>query len=425
MDGIISVNEAQEVVMFNAAAEKMFGCPAATAIGQSIHRFLPERFRNAHKRQIHEFGKTGMTARSMGGLPCLSALRSDGTEFPIEATISRIEVGGQKVFSVILRDVSERKRAEAEREQLLRDAEKQAYVLQQQASRVEATHKELLRLAAEAAAANRAKSDFLAVMSHELRTPLNAIAGYTELLEMGVRGPVTAAQVSDLKRIQKSQKHLLGLINEVLNFAKLETGRVEYYMREFRVATVLSGLEVLVRPQLQAKELHYQYVCADPQLTVYADHEKMRQVLLNLISNAIKFTPDGGMIILSSEGQGASVLIRVKDTGRGIPVGHLESIFEPFVQVDRRLTREFDGVGLGLAISRDLARGMGGTLTAASEIGVGATFTLVLRQRNPESPAAHLDDMNGIEELDDTEPSGHDTQGLIRMQSPDQRSNAP
>ena len=226
--------------------------------------------------------------------------------------------------------------------------------------------------------ASRAKSEFLAVMSHELRTPLNAIGGYAELMEMGLRGPVTAQQREDLARIQKSQTHLLGLINEVLNYTRVETGAVRYELADVPLAEVLVTVESMVAPQIRAKELAFTDNGCGPGLTVRADRDKLQQILVNLLSNAVKFTDSGGRIEVSCEDTRNQVAIRVRDTGIGIPSDKLENIFEPFVQVDARLTRTQEGVGLGLAISRDLARGMGGDLTAESTPGEGSVFTLLL-----------------------------------------------
>ncbi len=236
-------------------------------------------------------------------------------------------------------------------------------------------HQQLLKQTEEA---NRAKADFLAVMSHELRTPLNAIGGYVQILELGIRGPVTEAQHEDLLRVRRNQEHLLGLIDNVLNFAKLEAGQVQFDIENVRLDQVLSHIDYLIEPQLRAKELHYEYRPGAGTTAVRADEEKLRQVVLNLLSNSVKFTAPGGQIVLESEADAECVRVRVRDTGRGIPAEKLEAIFNPFMQVDKSLTRRTEGTGLGLAISRDLARAMGGDLTAESTLGAGSTFTVTL-----------------------------------------------
>jgi PAS domain S-box-containing protein len=231
---------------------------------------------------------------------------------------------------------------------------------------------------AEAERANRAKSEFLAVMSHELRTPLNAIGGYAELMEMGIRGPITPQQRQDLHRIQQSQRHLLGLINEVLNYARLETGTVHYDVADVSMREAMAAAEALVAPQAHAKELALAVAPCPPGIAARADAEKTRQILVNLLSNAVKFTDRGGRVEVACAASGDRVLVHVRDTGIGIAADQLERIFEPFVQVRADLTRTAEGTGLGLAISRDLARGMGGDLTAVSAPGAGSTFTLAL-----------------------------------------------
>ena len=228
-------------------------------------------------------------------------------------------------------------------------------------------------------AANRAKADFLATMSHELRTPLNAVGGYADLLLSGIRGELTEPQRIDIERMKRSGQHLLGLINDILNYAKLDAGRVEYRLEQVRTRDLLIGLEELVRPQVDAKSLAFSVLSPAGDVLAMADAEKTRQVLLNLVTNAVKFTEPGGAITVECDESGGAVQIRVRDTGRGIPAAEVTRIFDPFVQVNRdAIPSSQRGVGLGLAISRDLAVGMGGSLSVESEEGRGSIFTLSL-----------------------------------------------
>jgi PAS domain S-box-containing protein len=231
---------------------------------------------------------------------------------------------------------------------------------------------------AEAEAANLAKGQFLASMSHELRTPLNAIGGYVDLLQMELRGPLNDQQQTDLDRVKRAQQHLLGLINDVLNFAKLEAGRIELEVRDVALGELLDDVEALIAPQAAARGITYAPAPGDATVAVRADREKLEQVLLNLLSNAVKFTGEGGTVSMDWAREEGEVRVHVRDTGCGVPPDKQASIFEPFVQVDPDLTRTRQGTGLGLAISRELARAMGGDITVRSAPGEGSTFTVHL-----------------------------------------------
>lgn len=238
-----------------------------------------------------------------------------------------------------------------------------------------------------AEAANRAKSDFLGSMSHELRTPLNAIGGYTDLIDMGLRGPVTAEQRTDLTRIRRNQQHLLSLISDILNFVRTESGRMEYDFADVAVEPTVSHVVEMLEGAMEQRNIALERLPGDASTTVWADGNRLRQILLNLLTNAVKYCPsNGGTITLGTTMTRYDVLIQVSDNGPGIPPEKLEAIFEPFVQLATGLADRQGGVGLGLAISRDLARAMSGDLTVDSTVGIGSRFTLSMprAQRNSE-----------------------------------------
>ncbi len=324
----------------------------------------------------------------------INAVRRELGPGPAEVQCVLMEVRERRKFEDALlraRQVAEeaRDRAERVRDELARRTEALEHanqLMEQQALELELQHQQMQEQAVELEAArtaaeeaNRAKSQFLANMSHELRTPLNAIAGYVQLIQLGIHGPVTAEQREALTRVTRSQRLLLRLVNDVLNLARIEAGRVDYQRESVVIDDLVTSVLQMVEPQMAAAKIT-SHVSAPPGLVALADREKLEQVLLNLLGNAVKFTASGGTISVSAEldVEGRHVLLRVHDTGIGIPAAKLGSIFEPFVQVDSSATPRREGTGLGLAISRDLARGMGGELTATSELHRGSTFTIRL-----------------------------------------------
>ncbi|MEO6209488.1 MAG: ATP-binding protein [Gemmatimonadaceae bacterium] len=253
-------------------------------------------------------------------------------------------------------------------------------------------HGEALALKKRAESASEAKSAFLGMMSHELRTPLSAIAGYVDLLMMELRGPVTTEQRRDLDRIRTNQRYLTGLIDELLTLSATGSGRVVYQLSDLPAADLLAASRSMLEPLLREKSLTCEDSAVDPSIVAIGDREKVLQILVNLISNSIKFTPQGGHIWLDADVEEESVKLRVVDSGIGIAVDKLDAIFEPFIQVTSGAARTDVGLGLGLAISRDLARAMRGDLSVESKVGVGSTFTLTL----PRAGASTTDSTLGI-----------------------------
>jgi signal transduction histidine kinase len=282
-------------------------------------------------------------------------VRKDGSLFWASVVITALFNAERELvgFAKVTRDLTERKQAQ---ERALADA----------------------RRVAEIEAASRAKSDFLATLSHELRTPLNAIGGYADLITAEVAGPIAPTYQDYVGRIKKSQQHLLALVNDLLNLSQVEGGQSEYHLGPIPVRRALDDLHAMILPQAEAKGLSLEVrECADD-VIAWADPSRTHQILLNLVSNAIKFTPTGGRLSLMCSVSDNEIGISVLDTGPGIPEEHQEAIFQPFVQVGRSLTSIREGVGLGLAISRDLARGMSGDVKVSSRVGEGSTFTLIL-----------------------------------------------
>jgi signal transduction histidine kinase len=247
---------------------------------------------------------------------------------------------------------------------------------------------EALTLRARAESANLTKSAFLGMMSHELRTPLNAIGGYVDLMDMEIHGPITEAQHADLARIRSNQRYLMGLISDLLNLTRVGSGKLAYEIKDIVVRDVLDASMALVEMLITQAKLTFDGIRCAEIIVARGDQEKVIQILVNLLSNAVKFTPAGGTLGVACEAVADKVLIRVADSGIGIQPDKLEIIFDPFVQVKGGTAGPEAGIGLGLAISRSLARGMGGDLTAESALGKGSRFTLSL----PRSTAAKSDD---------------------------------
>jgi PAS domain S-box-containing protein len=364
----------------NVAAGRLLGVEPKFLVGKPLPSFFEESARKQYPEQLDQLcDRDRLDDWEMWLHP-----RRGGTA-RVSASISRSSRNYLSAeYRWIFHDVTARNQAEEAIREEKRELELRVKSGTVQLAAAQRIKDELLlserRAREEAEAANRAKSDFLALLSHEFRTPLQAIFGYTELLEREIHGPLTQAQHRDLERIQQSQQLLLGLITAILDFARIENGQaIEMHLAPTAMNEVLLNMEGLVGSQLETKDLKYEYRCNDVSIAARADAARVQQIVLNLLANAIKFTPFGGSVSLECESEPDAVAIHVIDSGIGIPVDKLEAVFQPFVQIRRRNALS-NGTGLGLAISRRLANAMGGSLTAASELGKGSAFTLRLQK---------------------------------------------
>ena len=387
MDGIISINAEQRIVLFNPAAERMFGHSSTAMLGASIEMLIPAIARFDHADHIDTFAQAGTTSRRMGALDAISGLRASGEEFPIEASISQTEVAGEKLLTVILRDVTDRKRSDDEIHALnssleARVSERTAQLTAANAQ-LEAFSTNVLRDLRVAEAADQVKSAFLATMSHELRTPLNSILGFTGIIIQGLAGPLTPEQAKQLGMVRGSARHLLELINDVLDLSKIEAGQFEVRFASFDLRGALERAIATVKTLADDKAVTLVIDIAPEVDIAVTDRRRVEQILLNLLSNAIKFTPAGTVTLTASIEEsvathGGTVRVTVSDTGIGIGPADLATLFHPFRQIDGTVVRAAEGTGLGLAITRHLATLLGGEIAAASTLGHGSTFTLVL-----------------------------------------------
>lgn len=349
--GIFMLDPGGNIASWNEGAQRINGYSAAEIMGQHFSIFYPEDDLTA--------GKPSMELRVAAQEGRYEdegwRLRKDGTRFWANVIITALRGsrGDLIGYAKVTRDLTDRREAE---QRAIEDA----------------------RRIAQIESANRAKSEFLAAMSHELRTPLNAIGGYVDLLSFGVHGDMNEAQIGALERVRSSQQHLLALINDLLNFSRVEAGRVSYEITEVRLAEVSAAVEPMTEPQAIERNIELDWQPPDERVVAVADRARVEQILLNLVTNALKYTEPGGQVHVRHYVGDGSAILEVNDTGVGIPAEYVESIFEPFTQVGRTRTSPHEGTGLGLAISRDLARAMDGELRVESIVGKGSTFRLEL-----------------------------------------------
>ncbi|HEX5971315.1 MAG TPA: ATP-binding protein [Gemmatimonadaceae bacterium] len=383
MDAIIVFDADGMVSLFNASAERMFATPVAEALNAKVNRFFPEPVRNetldricrlASSDQAHADGRS-----EAAQVLSFTGQRANGEQFPLEATVSCLDVHGRRTYTLIVRDISERRRAE----EALRQ---QAESLAQAAANLRALNEELAERQAELERAMAARSRFYASMSHELRTPINAVLGYSTLLLENIYGPLNEKQAEGIKRTHKAAKHLLELVNDVLDLSKIEAGKIEMRLQPVNFPQLVEDLFVTVRPLADQYGSALSLRHDGEPLQVTSDPRRLRQILLNLLSNAIKFGRGQPIAVTSSSTPEGGAMVEVKDQGEGIAPGDLEKIFEEFVQLGK--TQLTEGTGLGLPISRRLAEMMGGTLEVESTLGEGSTFRLMLPANASAPPRA-------------------------------------
>ncbi len=351
--GFVAFADDGTMLAVNTTLAEMLGYTRVELEGWHLQKILPPGARVFYNTHVFPILKMQGAAEEM-----YIALRTkDGRDIPMLMNGVRRERGGAPVSDCVFMRMLQR---HAYEDQLL----------------------EARRLAEQA---NDAKAKFLSMMSHDVRTPLTAIYGHAELLSSGFYGELTDPQRDSAEAIKQASRDVGRLVDDILSFAQLDSGRVEVRAKAVTVPAAIERAEALIRLRLNQAELAFESIC-DRSAVAHADPERLQQILLNLLTNATKFTPPGGRISVSCERTPDRVLVRVRDTGIGIPREQLERIFDPFVQLGALSRDEVNrGVGLGLAISRDLARAMGGELTAESAPGEGATFTLELPAEEPST----------------------------------------
>ena len=390
LDAIVMFDEKQRVTLFNEAAERMFCVPAREVVGTSVGRLFPEAARERQIAHILECGEhePDETCASTQPLPrqvtSFLALRQTMEEFPLEASVSRLAEGSRVVYTLIGRDVTERVRAE-------RELKEQAESLARTSDELRIANDELQRRQAELERAMNARSRFYASMSHELRTPINAILGYSTLLLENIYGPLSDKQAEGIQRTHKAAKHLLELVNDVLDLSKIEAGKIDIKLQPVSFPDLIEDLFVTVRPLADERGSTLTLEHQGDKMTIQSDPRRVRQILLNLLSNAIKFglgKPITVRAFIRGDGQ---FEVEVADQGIGIAPDDLTRIFDEFVQIGKGALQQ-EGTGLGLPISKRLAILLQGELLVDSEVGKGSRFHLVLPQTiDPKMPQSELE----------------------------------
>jgi PAS domain S-box-containing protein len=385
MDAIVVFDADGRISLFNAAAERMFCSTAGRAVGANVMEFFPEMTRRETLERICYLSggekrqdDTCATDTPVEHVLSFTGLRETGEEFPIEATASCLDVRGKRTYTLIVRDISERRRAE---EALKAQAESLARAMEE----LKALNDELGERQAELERAMAARSRFYASMSHELRTPINAVLGYSTLLLENIYGPLNEKQAEGITRTHKAAKHLLELVNDVLDLSKIEAGKIDLRLQPVHFPQLIDDLFVTVRPLADQYGSPLALEHEGGPLKVVSDPRRLRQILLNLLSNAIKFGRGKPIQVHSRPAPDGGIVVEVRDEGEGIAAADMEKIFDEFVQLGK--TQLTEGTGLGLPISRRLAEMLQGTLEVESEVGVGSVFRLTL-PASGEAPAA-------------------------------------